>query len=138
MNRVILIGNLARDPELKTTSNGIATCAFAIAVNRKFKNAQGVQEADFIHIVAWRQLAELCAKYLAKGRKVGVVGTLQTRNYTAQDGTKRYVTEVIADEIEFLTPRSTDSAPADADYTATAPEPRNDNFTPVSDDELPF
>ena len=138
MNRVILIGNLARDPELKTTSTGIATCAFASAVNRKFKNAQGVQEADFIHIVAGRQLAELCAKYLAKGRKVGVVGTLQTRNYTAQDGTKRYVTEVIADEIEFLTPRSSDAAHADADYAAPAPEPRNDNFTPVSYDELPF
>lgn len=130
MNRVILIGNLARDPELKTTSNGIATCAFAIAVNRKFKNAQGVQEADFIHIVAWRQLAELCAKYLAKGRKVGVVGTLQTRNYTAQDGTKRYVTEVIADEIEFLTPRSSDAAPA--------PQAASDQFPPVSYDELPF
>ena len=138
MNRVILIGNLARDPELKTTSNGIATCAFAIAVNRKFKNAQGVQEADFIHIVAWRQLAELCAKYLAKGRKVGVVGTLQTRNYTAQDGSKRYITEVVADEIEFLTPRSTDSAPADADYASPAPQPASDQFTPVSDDELPF
>lgn len=138
MNRVILIGNLARDPELKTTSNGIATCAFAIAVNRKFKNAQGVQEADFIQIVAWRQLAELCAKYLAKGRKVGVVGTLQTRNYTAQDGTKRYVTEVIADEIEFLAPRSSDAAPADADYAAPAPQAASDQFTPVSDDELPF
>lgn len=138
MNRVILIGNLARDPELKTTSNGIATCAFAIAVNRKFKNAQGVQEADFIHVVAWRQLAELCAKYLARGRKVGVVGTLQTRNYTAQDGSKRYITEVVADEIEFLTPRSADAAPTDADYAAPAPQPASDQFTPVSDDELPF
>lgn len=139
MKRATLIGNLVRDPELKTTTNGISTCSFTIAINRRFKNAQGVQEADFITIVTWRQLAELCAKYLAKGRKVGVVGSIQTRNYTAQDGTKRYVTEVLADEIEFLTPRSSDAFPADTGPSSSDPSAVPSNgFTAVSDDELPF
>ena len=102
MNKAILIGNLTRDPEARTTQSGVSVTTFTIAVNRRFTNAQGVREADFINIVAWRQTAELCARYLSKGRKVAVEGSIQTRSYDAQDGTKRYVTEVVADSVEFL------------------------------------
>ena len=106
MNRAILIGRLCDEPEVKTTSGGVAVCTFRLAVQRRFANSQGVREADFLNIVAWRQLAELCARYLSKGRKVAVEGSIQTRSYDAQDGSKRYVTEVVADSVEFLESRS--------------------------------
>ncbi len=102
MNKAILIGNLTRDPEVRTTNSGVSVCTFTVAINRRVANQQGVREADFINIVTWRQLAELCGRYLAKGRKVAVVGSIQTRSYDAQDGSKRYVTEVVADEVEFI------------------------------------
>lgn len=105
MNRIVLIGNLSRDPELRTTNSGVAVCTFTLAVNRRFANQQGEREADFIPVVVWRQQAESCAKYLSKGRKCAVIGTIQTRSYQAQDGSTRHVTEVVADEIEFLSPR---------------------------------
>ena len=144
MNKAILIGNLTRDPETMTTSSGITKCNFTVAVQRRFANAQGVREADFIPIVCWRQTAELCSRYLSKGRKVAVEGSIQTRSYDAQDGTKRYVTEVIADNVEFLSSREEGgqraggfSAPA-----ASAPAPRQSapasDFMEVDDDELPF
>ena len=100
MNKVILIGNLTADPELRKTANDISLCTFRIAVQRRFSNQQGVREADFINIVAWRQTADLCAKFLTKGRKVGVVGAIQTRTYDAQDGSKRTAFEVVADDVE--------------------------------------
>lgn len=134
MNKVILVGNVTKDLELKTTTNGIATCTFSIAVNRKFKNAQGVQEADYINIVTWMQTAELCAKYLAKGRKVGIVGSIQTRSYTAKDGGKRYVTEVVADDVEFLTPRGS----AGENVQESQHTDISNDFTEVEDDDLPF
>lgn len=134
MNKVILVGNVTKDLELKTTTNGIATCTLSIAVNRKFKNAQGVQEADYINIVTWRQTAELCAKYLAKGRKVGIVGSIQTRSYTAKDGGKRYVTEVVADDVEFLTPRGS----AGENVQESQHTDISNDFTEVEDDDLPF
>ena len=102
MNKVILSGNLTKDPESQTTSSGITVCKFTLAVQRKFSNANGEKETDFINIVAWRTLAENCIKYLSKGKKVAVVGAIQTRSYDAQDGTKRYVTEIMAEEVEFL------------------------------------
>ncbi len=105
INRIILIGRLTRDPEVRYTSSGVAVASFAIAVDRRFKNAQGERETDFINIVAWRQLAELCANYLTKGRLVGVEGRLQIRSYEAQDGTKRTVAEVVADDVNFLSPK---------------------------------
>ena len=87
MNKVFLIGNLTRDPEMRSTQSGVPVCNFSIAVNRRFRNAQtGQQETDFLNIVAWRQLAELCGRYLTKGRKVAVTGSIQTRTYEAQDG----------------------------------------------------
>ncbi len=106
MNKAILVGNLTRVPEMRTTKNGVSTCTFTIAVNRPHTNQQGQREADFIPVVTWRGMAESCAKNLRQGSKVGVVGTIQTRSYDAQDGSKRYVTEVIADEVEFLTSKA--------------------------------
>ena len=81
MNKAILVGRLTRDPELRTTGNGVSVCSFSIAINRRFRNAEGNYDADFINCVAWRQQAELIAKYFAKGRMIGIVGSIQTRNY---------------------------------------------------------
>ena len=106
MNKVILIGRLTRDPEMRTTPSGVATTSFSIAVQRNYANAQGDREADFINCVAWRKQAENIAKYCTKGSQVAVDGRIQTRNYDAQDGTKRYVTEGIADNVTFLGGRS--------------------------------
>lgn len=151
MNKVFLIGNLTRDPEMRSTQSGVAVCNFSIAVNRRFRNPQtGQQETDFLNVVAWRQLAELCSKYLAKGRKVAVTGSIQTRTYEAKDGSKRTTWDIVADEVEFLTQNqqsSTQSAPgayttsASKDSgTAYAPQPHNDfgGYTQVDDEELPF
>ena len=106
MNRVILVGNMVADPEYQTTASGISLCRFRIAVQRKFKNEKGEYESDFISVVAWRSSADFVSKYLHKGNKIGVTGSLQTRTYDAQDGSKRYVTEVVADEVESYTPKS--------------------------------
>lgn len=104
MNRAILIGNLTRDPEFRTANSGNSVCTFTLAINRRFTDQSGNRQADFINVVAFKKNAENCARYLAKGRKAGVVGSIQTRTYDAQDGTKRYVTEIVADEVEFLSP----------------------------------
>ena len=142
MNKVILIGNLANDPEAFTTQSGVSRSTFRIAVQRRFANAQGVREADFIPVVCWRQTAELCSRYLSKGRKVAVEGSIQVRSYDAQDGTKRYVTEIVADNVEFLSSRD-EGARGDYAPAAPAPAPRQaapaaGGFTEVDDDELPF
>ena len=151
MNKVFLIGNLVREPEVRATQSGISVCNFTVAVNRRFKKENGEQETDFLNVIAWRQLAELCGKYLAKGRKVAVTGSIQTRTYEAKDGSKRTAWDIVADEVEFLSPQnqqsSTQSAPgayttaASKDSgTAYAPQPHNDfgGFTQVDDEELPF
>ena len=144
MNKAILIGNLANDPESRTTQSGIAQCTFRLAVNRRYTNQQGVRETDFLQIVCWRQTAELCARYLSKGRKVAVEGSIQTRSYDAQDGTKRYVTEIIADNVEFVGPREEGARSGGYDAPA-APAPAPKPQAPASsdtidfdDDELPF
>lgn len=131
-----MIGNLVADPELKKTSSDISVCTFRIAVQRRYKDAQGEKQCDFFNIVAWRALAELCAQYLAKGRKCGVVGSLQNRTYDAQDGTKRYVTEIVADEVDFLSSRG-EAAPAASSPVSDDPK-SIDGYTEVDDDELPF
>lgn len=146
MNKVILIGNLTRDPELRSTSGGTSVCSFSIAVNRRFAGQSGERATDFFNIVAWRQLGENCSKYLAKGRKVCVVGELQSRTYDAKDGTKRTVVEIVADDIEFLTPReqsgsSSYNGGANTYYAPSnnqAPNMDADGFADISDDELPF
>ena len=143
MNKAILIGNLVADPELRKTQSDVSVCTFRIAVQRRFANQQGVREADFFNIVAWRQTAELCAKFLTKGRKVGVIGAIQNRSYDAQDGTKRYITEIVADEVEFLSSPQGGQNQAYPGDVPPPPEPSssytgNNGFTQVDDDELPF
>ena len=149
MNKVYLIGNLTRDPEMRSTNAGIPVCNFSIAVNRRFKNAQtGQQETDFFNIVAWRQLAELCGRYLAKGRKVAVFGSIQTRTSEAQDGSKRSAFDIVADEVEFLSAANAGAAPSSDYHAAVSPAPQrqqapsyapaDSGFTQVDDDELPF
>ena len=144
MNKVILIGNLTKDPEPFTTQSGIARSTFTVAVQRRFANAQGVREADFIPVIAWRQNADFCNRYLTKGSKIAVEGSMQVRSYDAQDGSKRYVTEVIADHIESLGSRGDGQGQArPRDNGPTPPPaapagPAMNDFTEVDDDELPF
>jgi single-strand DNA-binding protein len=103
MNKCILIGNLTKDPDLRTLpSSGTSVCNFTVAVTRRFANQQGEREVDFIPVVVWRTQAENCAKYLRKGSQVAVWGSIQTRTYEAQDKTRRYVTELVAEEVKFL------------------------------------
>lgn len=102
MNKVFLIGRLTKDPELRYTSSNVPCCAFSIAVNRNFTNQNGEREADFINIQVWKKMAENCSKYLAKGSQVAIDGRIQTRTYDTQNGSKRYVTEVVADNVQFL------------------------------------
>lgn len=136
MNRIILIGNLTRDPESGTTPSGVSYCRFAVAVNRRFSKEQN--EVDYFNVVVWRGLAETCGRLLSKGRKVCVSGSLQIRNYEAQDGSRRTSVEVSADEVEFLSAPNRDGA---AEMPAAAPAPRRaddiSQLTPVSED-LPF
>ncbi len=106
MNKVMLIGNLTKDPDVRTTSGGASVTTLSIAVNRRFKDKSGERVTDYFRVVAWNKLADICGKYLVKGSKVSVSGELQTKDYEAKDGTKRYVTEILADEVEFLTPKS--------------------------------
>ena len=136
MNKVILIGNLAADPESRTTSSGVAQCTFRIATQRRFANASGVREADFHTVVCWRNTAEFASKYLLKGRRVAVEGSIQNRSYDAQDGTKRHVTEIIADKLEILD--RSETKPAAAETVAKAQETFGAGFVEVEDDALPF
>ena len=140
MNKVILIGNLTKDPELTTTTSGISVCRFTLAVSRRFTNSEGERETDFINVVVWRNLADNCHKFLRKGSKAAVVGNIQTRTYDAQDGTKRYVTEVVAEEVEFVGARANDGADANADAGAVGGAQDGDatKLTPIQDDQLPF
>lgn len=132
MNKCILIGNLTKDPELTTTSNGVAVCRFTIAVSRRYSNAEGERETDFLNIVVWRSLGENCHKFLKKGSKVGVVGNIQNRSYDATDGSKRYITEIVAEEVEFLSTKSTD------EVATKAPSEDVAKLQPIDDDGLPF
>lgn len=105
INRVVLVGRLVADPELRYTPNGIASCKFRVAVNRPFKN-EGEQQADFISCVAWRKQAENLANYIRKGGLIGLEGRIQTGSYEGQDGKRVYTTDVVADSIQFLEPRN--------------------------------
>lgn len=138
MNKITLIGNLTHDPEVRSTASGVTVCTFTIAVNRRFAQQGGEKTTDFFRINAWRGLGETCSKYLAKGRKVAVIGELQARTYEAKDGSTRMSLDVSADEIEFLSPRQSD----DSGYSA----PRQNNaapqdlagFTDIQSDDIPF
>ena len=105
MNQLTIIGNLTRDPELRTTTTGINVCSFNVAVDRRQRNQDGSHDSDFFHVTAWREKGELCKKYLAKGKKVCVIGAVGVKTYTGNDGTTRASLEVNADEVEFLSPR---------------------------------
>lgn len=109
LNIVVLIGRLTKDPEMRYSPSGVCVVTFTLAVERNFKNSAGEREVDFIPIVVYRQLAELCANYLSKGKLAAVDGRLQIRTYDAQDGQKRWVTEVIAENVRFLSPKESNS-----------------------------
>ena len=109
MNKIILIGNLTRDPETSSTQGGVVFTRFNVAVNRPFTNAAGERVADYFDVICWRQLAERCGKYLFKGSKVGINGSVQRRQYEDRDGIKRTSFDVVADEVEFLTPKNSAS-----------------------------
>ena len=142
MNKLTIIGNLTRDPELRTTSTGLNVCSFTVAVNRRRSSQNANQpEADFFRVTAWRQLGEICQKYLAKGRKVAVVGPVSVSTYEAKDGSgARFSLEVTADDVEFLSSRQDDGA----GYNAPAFEPKavsapaDTGFSQVDDEDLPF
>ncbi len=155
INRVVLVGRLTKDPELRYTSSNIAVVTFTLAVNRNFTTQDGRNEADFIQCVAWRKTAENVGKYVRKGSLVGVDGRIQTRNYEAQDGTRRYITEVVCDTVRFLETRGESQTGQSTFSERTAPEEnkynpfdsiKEDNEDPFSsastieigDDELPF
>lgn len=127
MNKVMLIGNLTRDPEVNVTSSGVTYCRFSIAVNRNFANANGERETDFFNIITWRGLADTCGKYLAKGRKVAIVGRLETQSYEDKDGIRRTSFQIVAEEVEFLTPK-----------TESSNQDLISELKPVESDDLPF
>lgn len=134
MNKVYLIGNLTRDPEISTTTSGISMCRMSIAVGRRFTNAEGGRETDFFNITAWRGTADNCAKFLKKGNKVAVSGSIQTRNYERPDGTKGFSVDIVADEVEFLSSRN-DGSEGGVSVGSTGPV---SDLQPIDDDNLPF
>ena len=134
MNKVILVGRLTKDPEVRYTQNGIAVATFTLAVDRKYaKKDSGQQTADFIPIVCWRKLAEIVGNNLVKGRRAGAEGAMQVRTYDAQDGSKHWVTEVVADEVEFLDSRQ-DAQQAGGSQAGGYPA----NAQEIPDEEIPF
>lgn len=139
MNKLTIIGNLTRDPELRTTSTGLNVCSFTVAVNRRRSGNSNQPEADFFRVSAWRQLGENCQRYLAKGRKVAVVGSVSVSTYTGNDGTTRATLEVTADDVEFLSSRNEDAGYAPAAPSQPAPAaPAMNGFEEVDDEDLPF
>lgn len=132
LNRFVGIGRLTRDPELRHTSNGTAVASFNIAIDRAFKTANGEKETDFIPVIVWRGLAETCDRYLSKGKMVAVEGRLQIRTYEANDGSKRTVAEIVADNVQFLSPRSENGSTG---APATIPE-ELEEMKPF--EEIPF
>ncbi|KIL79560.1 single-stranded DNA-binding protein [Bacillus badius] len=145
MNRVVLVGRLTADPTLRYTPNGVATASFTLAVNRSFTNQQGEREADFVNCVVWRKPAENVANYLKKGSLAGVDGRIQTRNYEGQDGKRVYVTEVVAESVQFLEPKGSGQQQNQSrqqnnqGYTRADEDPFANNGQPIDiDDSLPF
>lgn len=132
MNKAILIGRLTQDPEVQTTSSGVPVCRFTLAVNRPFKSQNGETQADFLNVVAWRNLSENCGKYLSKGKQCAVWGAIQTRSYEDSNGIKRYVTEIVADNVEFL------GGASNQEDSKPQTRPALDKLEPIEDDDLPF
>lgn len=142
LNKVILGGRLTADVELKQTQNGVAVCSFSLAVNRRFQ-AEGQQQTDFINCVAWRQTAEFISKYFRKGSSLCIVGNIQTRSWTDQNGQKRYATEVIVDEALFVDSKNDTQQTETASPNNYIPEAYKVDTAPkfegvTQDDDLPF
>jgi len=144
MNSVTLVGRLTKDPELKFgKGTGTAVCTFTVAVNRKFKR-EGQPEADFLPVVVFGKIGEAVANYMSKGKLVSISGSIQTRTYDAKDGSKRYVTEIIADEVNFLekADKSGKTAGKGTDYKAPSGNSgdfgSNSDITPIDDGDIPF
>lgn len=133
MNKFITIGNLTKDPELSSTTSGVSVCKFSIAVSRPYTNSEGERETDFFNCVAWRGQGENIAKYCKKGSKIAIEGSVQNRSYDAQDGTKRYVTEILVNSAEFISSPKNDDGTAKTESTKTKVE-----MEEISPDELPF
>lgn len=134
-NKIFLIGNLTKDPESSSTQSGVMFTRFTVAVNRPFTNAAGERVADYFNVICWRQLAERCHKYLFKGNKVGIVGSVQRRQYEDRDGIKRTTFDVVADEVEFLTPKSSNARDG---YEPEPPRGGMTDMRPVDGADLPF
>lgn len=132
LNKAIIMGRLTRDPELKYTPNNVPVCTFSVAVDRSFVRQGEERQTDFINIVAWRSTAEFVSKYFAKGRMINVVGSIQTRSWDDQDGKKRYVTEIVADEVNFCGDKKSDSAQSSDSFSDSG------FLTVDTDDDLPF
>ena len=137
MNKLTIIGNLTRDPELRSTAEGISVCSFTVAVNKRKKKGNN-DEATFFKVVAWRGLGENCAKFLSKGKKVCAVGEVDLKTYQANDGTTRANMEVTAEDIEFLSGKDQRGDADDSGMTYTPPADQKGGFTAVETDELPF
>ena len=132
MNKVFLIGRLTRDPELSVVSTGVSLCRFTIAVSRRYANADGTRETDFFNCVAWRGLADNCAKFLKKGSQIAVSGSIQTRSYENKEGIKVNTFDIVAEDVEFLTTKAeSDAMKSEKDSTVAG-------LQPVEDDDLPF
>ena len=151
MNKITIIGNVVHTPQMRATNSGVSVCNFSVAVRRRLKNPQtGEYDTDFFEVRAWRQLAELCEKFLEKGKKVAVVGSMQSREYE-KDGIKKRIWELLADEMEFLTPKNESAPAAKANYptrenareivkrSMMEAQATSQTFTEIDDDEpLPF
>lgn len=135
MNKVYLIGNLTRDPEISTTTSGISVCRMSIAVSRRFANAEGSRDTDFFNVTAWRGTADNCAKFLKKGNKIAVSGSIQTRNYEKADGTKGFSVDIVADEVEFLSSKNDGTAEGGMSMGGSS---QVSDLQPIDDDNLPF
>lgn len=136
LNKAILIGRLTKDPESRFLQTGTAVTTFTLAVDRTFKSKDGERGTDFIPIVAWGKTAELAGNYLSKGRQTAVSGRIQTRSYDAKDGTKRYVTEIVADEITFLGSKNDQRTSQPANDFGVSMD--SDDFSELDDDDTPF
>lgn len=135
MNKLFIVGNLTRDPDLRVTQSGLDVCSFTVAVNRRRREGQQ-QEADFFRVTAWREMGKNCKQYLAKGRKVAVTGSVSVSTYQAQDGSTRAQLEVTADDVEFLTPKGEHTA--ENVPQAVTSRPPEGGYVEVEDDDLPF
>ena len=137
MNKVYLIGNLTRDPEISTTTSGISVCRMSIAVGRRFTNAEGGRETDFFNVTAWRGTADNCAKFLKKGNKIAVSGSIQTRTYEKADGPKGFSIDIVADEDELLSSKNDAGEGSEGGIGIAGGSPVSD-LQPINDDNLPF